>query len=68
MHYLKGEHGPKMTIIKVFSEYLETSVIEVAKAITEIKEMDLIVLRKNLHRNKRDLSITMALQLCTLKT
>ena len=57
-----------MTIIKVFSEDLETSLIEVAKAITEIKEMDLIVLRKNLHRNKRDLSITMALQLCKLKT
>ena len=57
-----------MTIIKVYSEDLETSLIEVAKAITEIKEMDLIVLRKNLHRNKRDLSITMALQLCTLKT
>ena len=50
-----------MTIIKVFSEDLGTSVIEVAKAITEIKEMDLIVLRKNLHRNKRDLSITLAL-------
>ena len=57
-----------MTIIKVYSEDLETSLIEVAKAITEIKEMDLIVLRKNLHRNKRDLSITTALQLCTLKT
>ena len=57
-----------MTIIKVYSEDLETSLIEVAKAITEIKEMDLIVLRKNLHRNKRDLSITMALQLCKLKT
>lgn len=53
-----------MTIIKVYSEDLETSLIEVAKAITEIKEMDLIVL----NRNKRDLSITLALQLCTLKT
>ena len=38
-----------MTIIKVFSEDLGTSVIEVANAITEIKEMDLIVLRRNLH-------------------
>ena len=53
-----------MTIIKVFSEDLGTSVIEVANAITEIKEMNLIIL----NRNKRDLSITLALQLCTLKT
>ena len=40
LHYLKGENKAKMTIIQVLPEDLRTSVVEVANAITEIKESD----------------------------
>ena len=43
-----------MAIIKVLSQDLGTSMVEVTNSITEMKEMDLIVLRQSFHWNKTD--------------